>query len=46
MELAEDEARATADLLLAVITDVSVGLDSDQQQRVRIAMATRLRAAA
>ena len=45
VELAEDEARATADLLLAVITDVSVGLDADAQQRVRIAMATRLRAA-
>ena len=45
VELAEDEARATADLLLAVITDVTVAMPAEQQQRVRIAMATRLRAA-
>ena len=45
VELAEDEARATADLLLAVVTDVSVGMPTEMQQRVRIAMAMRLRAA-
>lgn len=42
--LAEDEARASAALLLVVISDLSIGLDAETQRRIRVAMATRLRA--
>ena len=46
VEIAEGEARSMADLMLSVISDVSVGLDGEAQSRLRVAIATRLRLAA